>query len=802
MHEVEDLVSKLTPSQTALLLGAGASIPSGGPSGNSLARQLGAIGDIANPEEYSLEEIAGLFEQRHGRARLAEAVYDILDPLEPAGGIQVLPEFDWYRIYSTNFDQLIEKVYYDAGSPITVRRSNIDFSRMAEPGATELYKIHGCITEDLGFGHLSRMLLTDDDYERFDDMRQASFRALASDILTKDFLIIGQSLADSHLKELVRDALRIRNEANTTGRIFVLTFNRDEGLARLQEARGAEVFFGDMDSLFGALIDEKPKLPEETAKDAPRASLPIELMTSTVDPAHAMRLAPNARSMFNGAPASYADIAAGLAFDREVFSEIVSGLRERPIAVILGAGGVGKTTLARQVVLNLGGEVDAAWEHTNSFVLRPDAWIQYERALGAEGKRARLFVDDCAENLSAVSRIADHLGSTPEPSLRLVLTATTGKWKQRAKSRFIFSHGAAFTLSLLSRGDIGALLTLTNSRTEIRELVEAKFLNLPRGQQDRILRDRCSADMFVCMKNIFATEKLDHILLREFADLEESARDVYRNVAALQSLGAKVHRQLIIRLLGIETGALLAILDSLTGVVSEFDIDVRGGYYGWETRHREIAKTIAQYKFANQEELDRLFVSLIDAINPTIRLEVDTARSLCTEEFGIDRLTDTLRQVELLRKVVKLLPGEQVPRHRLIRHLIDQDRLDEASAELRKAQQVLRPNPVLSRYEVLILSRSAEHAVGLLYEDRVAMLLDAHGRAVKMVQRYADDMHCYNTLADVALRLADRGGLLAPLEEAVEKLRDAEVRTLDPQVSETRARYEAELNRRLSGTAA
>lgn len=796
MYDIEELAEQLTPNQTALLLGAGASIPSGGPSGASLARALAKRGSIGDPDDYTLAETAGLFEQRYGRRELAEAVRDLLSPLEPTGGLRLLPHFDWYRIYNTNFDRLVEKVYAQAGKKLTVYRNNLDFGRRQEPDAVALYKIHGCITQDEGFGDSTRMLLTDDDYDHYADLRQASFRALGADILTKDFLVIGQSLNDPHLKSLVREALQLQSTAQAAGRVFLLVVERDEGLARLQENRGAHVFFGDMDSLFAALLEKQPTQEGISDEDSETALVPAELLSVTTDVVHAVRLDANPRSMFNGAPATYADLASGFAFNRDAFDRVRRTLAERPIAVILGAGGVGKTTLARQIVLKLGQEIEAAWEHNNSFPLRAEPWMEYEAKLRESGERAVLLIDDCTENLAAIGRIAEHLGNVTDAALRVVMTATTGKWRQRSKSRYVFSHGEAHTLSRLTNGDINELLNLTNSRPEIRALVDSAFLKLPRAEQSRVLRERCSADMFVCMKNIFATEKLDHILLREYADLDDPAQDIYRNVAALEALGAKVHRQLIMRLLGVDAGALAAILNGLTGVVTEFDIRPRDGYYGWETRHKEIAKVIAQYKFAKQEELDDLFVGLIDAINPTVRLEIETARALCTEEFGIDRLTDVGRQVDLLKKVVRLLPGEQVPRHRLIRHLIDQDRLEEAAGELRTAQGILRPNPVLARYDVLILARSADTAMGLMKEDRLAILLDAHGRAVKMVTRYPNDMHCYASLADVALRLADHGAGLEPLEDAVLRFQDAELRTLDPTAAEMRSRFDGELSRR------
>jgi len=200
MFELSDLASRINPRQTVLLLGAGASIPSGAPSGVVLARRLARdVPSIASSaDRFTLSEVCSIYERRLGRAKLAAAVRKILETLEPTQGIQLLPKFDWYKLYSTNFDLLVEKVYNAHGSPLRILRSNFDFSVQSRGGVPEYYKIHGCITQDVGFGHQSRMLLTDEDYERYADFREASFKSLAADMMTKDTLILGQSLADEH----------------------------------------------------------------------------------------------------------------------------------------------------------------------------------------------------------------------------------------------------------------------------------------------------------------------------------------------------------------------------------------------------------------------------------------------------------------------------------------------------------------------------------------------------------------------------------------------------------------------------
>ena len=135
MFEISELITRMNPRQTVLLLGAGASIPSGAPSGAQRAQRLARdLTGLPGAETYTLSELCSVYERRQGRTELATAVANILSPLEPTKGIQRLPHFDWCRMYSTNFDLLVEKVYKTGGSPLRVLRSNFDFSRQSETG--------------------------------------------------------------------------------------------------------------------------------------------------------------------------------------------------------------------------------------------------------------------------------------------------------------------------------------------------------------------------------------------------------------------------------------------------------------------------------------------------------------------------------------------------------------------------------------------------------------------------------------------------------------------------------------------
>lgn len=792
MQSLEELSRAAVPAETVLLLGAGASVPSGAPTAASLARALAQrlgreLGDL------SLAEICSIYENKLQRRALAEQIRSQLQPLTPTGGLLLLPSIPWHRIYGTNFDQLLEKAYAIAGIDLAVRRSNADFSTPVPPTATEYLKLHGCITTDVAFGHQSRMLLTVRDYEEFADFREASFRHLTADITTKHVLIVGQSLADGHLRTLVQDVARLHAKAGTPGRVFLLVYERDDDRAEILEQGGITVTFGGIDDLMHAMLAAGPaRTVEEFVLRTGRTPVPAEVLGSATDVEHAGRLPSNVQRMFNGAPATYGDVAAGHTFPRAVHDRLALGLSaDKPVLTLIGAAGVGKTTLARQIALGLSASGVAVWEHNPDYPFDAQYWVEYEERLRKDSQTAVLVIDDCIGSLAQLNRLVNAIGAVPKPALRLIATASTGQWRSRTKSRYVFSRGNAEVISRLVDHDIEQLLVLIEREDAVRSLVDPAFSRLSRKEQLQRLRDRCSADMFVCLKNIFATEELDSILLREYKQLTAAQRDVYRHVAALEALEARVHRQLVLRVLGIESGLLEALLRQLEGVVDEYEIRPRDGLYGWNTRHSVIAKKIADYKYADQDELYGLFSALVAGLNPGEWLEVDTAKALCREEYGIQRLGDPSRQLELLQALVRLLPGERVIRHALVRKHVDVSTIEVAGQAYRHAVAAVGETSPLARYRIYLTLRRATESEDLLPEDRLAILLEAARLAERGVDAYPADKHAYKVYGQVGAQLAQLGGSLAVLDDAIARAQGAEDKLLDPDLS----RYRRDMTR-------
>jgi hypothetical protein len=638
------------------------------------------------------------------------------------------------------------------------------------------------------------MILTEDDYENHSQFRQTLFASLKSALLSGDVLVIGQSLRDKHLNDLVKEVLKAKFEG-APGQTYVLVYDKDDLRAPLLEDKGARVAFGGIDQFLDQLSQGEKST--ENLVEQESGFLPVELLSSIIDVQSACSDPSNVVKMFNGGPAGYADIKSGATFERIRTNEIVDLLvkGDKSAIVVTGSAGVGKSTMCRQILYRLAQKGFHAWEQREDLPFRYEPWIKVEADLRNQGKSAVLFVDECTHFLRSVNLLVDHLKEIEQPALRLVLSANSAQWAPRVKTPNLFKIGTMVELSTLENPELNSLINLVEYNAEISALVHSPFKSLSRSDQFSALRRKASADMFVCLKNIFANESLDAILLREFDDINESLQALYRYVAALEAVGMKVHRHLLIRMLTIDPIQINAALAGLTGIIEEYDINSKDGIYGWKTRHLVIARRISEYKFSGANELLDLFNLIIENINPTIQVERFSVSNICDSEYGIGRIGDAVARLSLYKRLTKIVPGERVPWHRVIREYLNMEDIEGVEYAIRDAEEAVGGDAPLSRYKVRLLILRAQKTRGISTSDRGALLRKAYEMASDNVAKYEWDRHSYRVLCDVALLLSEKGVDAHLIDEAIHRTRLAATEICDPEMMRDLQRVEAEKQR-------
>ena len=650
--KLEDFVARLETRKTVLLFGSGSSMPSGAPSVPKLiAHYAKEFGIDAN--EYNLAEIASIAASKSSRARVIEELRKLIRHLKPTGGLKNVSLYEWKSIFTTNYDTLIEQSYCARGNTLRVFDSDFSFNAGNDMADCELFKLHGTMEKDISDGINSRIILTESDYEQTEQYREYLYDRLKSDLAGANLIVIGHSLADPDIKTIVNRAAALNAKILSPARICLIMYKEDEQRASLFEERGMTVCFGGIDQFFSAMAPKyKPTAPTATASENPLDKAhglnPITIVIGEV-----IKHTPDISSMFNGKPASYADIEGVL-----------------------------------------------CWQHHDDHELSASEWFRVAQYLREQQSVGALFIDDAHRHLLQLNDLVDKLVHAENAYLKIIIASTRNHWFPRIKTPNLFKYGMEVYSSKLEPEEIERLLVLLDHSSEIRALVEDQFRGFNRQEKRRRLAVRCEADMFVCMKNIFANDSFDNIVLHEFASLEQHVGDVYRYVAALETVGVRVHRQLIIRLLSIPARAIMSLLDSLTDIISEYEISEKQGIFGWRCRHPVISGIMTKYKFQDMDRMIKLFDDVIDKISPTYNVEMRSLRELCNVETGVSRISDKNEQNRLLRKMISNAPGERIPRHRLIRNLIDQGLFAKAETEIRLFDKDFGADGPVHRYKI------------------------------------------------------------------------------------------------------
>ena len=791
-----EFVQGIQSDSTILLFGAGSSLPSNAPSVEMIIEHLSKrFGQ--NREGFNLSEITDLIEQKtKDRRRMIIEVQRLFSRVKPTGGLQHLPLYAWKSIYTTNYDTLIEQVYRKRHAALTVYSSNFDFNVGPRPTNTRLFKLHGTIDQDVSLGNTARLILTGNDYNYTHEYRQFLFNTLKADLAESKLIIIGHSLSDPDIKEVISQAISLNTQAMSAGRIALLMYQRDTDRAVLYEGKGLEVVFGGIDEFFAELGKKSPgplfdyKVPDDHLERHPA------LVPTTIDVAHQVDTGrDDVSKMFNGWPATYSDIEAKLTFGRTVSDGIADYFKSTDgiCYILLGASGVGKTTAARQAVLKLRQQGYQCWEHKGDQTVLTKDWADLARSLRNDGKTGILFIDDAHSHLHEINDLIDLLAREKLISLNLLIVSSRNNWRPRVKTPNLFKLGKQFYLSALDGEEIDRLIGLVDGNPSIARLIENTFAGFSRVEKRRRLVERCESDMFVCMRNIFATENFDDIILREYAELKDEHKGIYRTVAALETFGVHVHRQLVIRLLRINMTTVMATLENLADIITEYTIDEKMHVYGWKGRHPVINGIITKYKFNDLESTIKLLDRVIDEILPTYPVEIRSIIELCNIETGVARIPDKKIQNRLLRRMISIAPGVRVPRHRLIRNLIEIGEFDQAQTEIRIFEKDFKRDGPVARYKITLMVSRATRTPGILPEDRLAILEEARELAVATIRRYAHTAAVFGAYCEVGLETFRLSGRSDVLDDAMAQLRDAENRLGDPDITYMIRRFERQI---------
>ncbi|MBC1316252.1 hypothetical protein HCB26_04240 [Listeria booriae] len=191
---IKDYVSSIREGKASIFAGAGLSIPSGAPSWKELLQDIAEELDLNIDKETDLISIAQYFVNKRSKAQIGELVTENYgNHLNSTINQQLIAQLPIDTIWTTNYDELLEKSLLKEHKKIAVKRSVRDFSLVGTRNDATIYKMHGCVTQ------ATDVIISKEDYERYNDTHSVYTTALKGDLVSRTFLFIGFSFEDPNL---------------------------------------------------------------------------------------------------------------------------------------------------------------------------------------------------------------------------------------------------------------------------------------------------------------------------------------------------------------------------------------------------------------------------------------------------------------------------------------------------------------------------------------------------------------------------------------------------------------------------
>lgn len=185
----------LESGDVALFVGAGLSRAAGYVDWRALLKGIATDLGLDVDRETDLIAIAQYhLNEKRNRGHLNQAIVDELaGSATPTRGHSILARLPVPTVWTTNYDQLLERSFENAGKIVDLKLTQENLAQTRRDRDVVLYKMHGCVTQP------HEAVLTKDDYEQYALKRPLFVESLKGDLIAKTFLFVGFSFTDPNI---------------------------------------------------------------------------------------------------------------------------------------------------------------------------------------------------------------------------------------------------------------------------------------------------------------------------------------------------------------------------------------------------------------------------------------------------------------------------------------------------------------------------------------------------------------------------------------------------------------------------
>ncbi len=193
-----ELAVKAREGNLSVLVGAGLSVNAGLPNWRVLLSNVAQAVNLRAPEsDEDLVRFASWVEQSMGPRAFRTAIADQCRATRYALGHALLGSMPIREFVTLNYDALLEEAAKAAKAPLVV----IPHGRISA-GQRWLLKLHGSVDR------CDDIVITERDYERFDDWRAAFRGVVEAQLITRHMLFVGFGMADPNVARVLESVAR------------------------------------------------------------------------------------------------------------------------------------------------------------------------------------------------------------------------------------------------------------------------------------------------------------------------------------------------------------------------------------------------------------------------------------------------------------------------------------------------------------------------------------------------------------------------------------------------------------------
>ena len=737
MNLPSSLVEKAKKGEVVLLLGSGAlydaKLPNNRkiPLGNDL-RDL--LCDKFLDESFKNEALSYVAQISISETSLFDVqdfIKEYFEDLEPANYHYKLAEFRWRRLYTTNYDLLIESVYnHRQDRPKGLQKlsvvysdSNIKDSHKLKDNQLEYFKLHGCITRERD-NDLPFVLTIDDFNDTLEHNRKNMLKTLYEMAISYPIVFVGHSNQDSNIRSILK---MVRNDSPQGQRHYLIKPGARESEIRAWEEKKITILNMGFEGFLECLEKEISLNERKLSLALQKNDHPIQSLFITHDkPSHSLANLLEtdcqfvyedlpvgdckAEDFYKGDVKGWSGIHLQFAIERTLQERFIRESFKKPEAerdepvefiVITGASGTGKTVFLRQL----------AWislRETTSIPL----WIRHggepdiDSILELSNKtdeRIYLYWDNLESNKKY---IYNFIKDARKRKLKITIVGCerTNIWGTQCENLDELST-RTYSLNRMSDNEIDLLL----KKLEEFDVLSPYLKTVTHEERCKYIKEKSERHLLVALYEITTGKRFEDIILDEFNRVQPAeAQSIYQTICTLNKYGISVRAGLLSRIHKIdfkEFGSrFLKPLENIIYPVHSHSDDIQ-----YISRHPEIAEIVDRYILKTPDLRINEYLDIIKYINISYSVDEKCFKQLMKAKNMQEVFNNSVDALKVYEYATENIPDNAylLQQMALYLHRIKDNRLRESVKLLLRAKE-------LEPYDSSIL-----HSLYLVYKDNI-----------------------------------------------------------------------------------